>query len=349
VKRKVIFGTLISVLFLYLAFRKANFSEIAEIIRRTRSIHLVPAVVLTLASFYIRAMRWRHLFASVKSIPTGRLFSATMMGFMANNILPARLGELFRAHVIGRWESVSRSSALATIAMERVFDLYTMLLLFGITVVLFPLTPTVRGVGMAGLAFGVLVLGGFIALHRMGPRGVEALGRILPGRVRSRGTSLMRSFQEGLGVLREGRHLLWAGFHSLVMWTLILAVIQFCFWAMDIRVEGRPLPFASAAVVLVVMALGMMVPSGPGFVGTLQFFARKGLEVFSVDDEMALSFSIVYHATQWFPVTFVGLLYLLRENLSLRDVARTSQGDGDGSPGTPGAATDPARRREGGA
>jgi hypothetical protein len=133
------------------------------------------------------------------------------------------------------------------------------------------------------------------------------------------------------------------------MWTLILAVIQFCFWAMDIRVEGRPLPFASAAVVLVVMALGMMVPSGPGFVGTLQFFARKGLEVFSVDDEMALSFSIVYHATQWFPVTFVGLLYLLRENLSLRDVARTSQGDGDGSPGTPGAATDPARRREGGA
>jgi uncharacterized protein (TIRG00374 family) len=326
-KKRILIGSLLSALFLYLAFRKTDLQEIAETLRATRSAFLVPAVILTLLGFYVRALRWRHLLASVKEVRVSKLWSATMIGFMANNLLPARLGELFRAHVIGRWESISRSAALATIGMERVFDLFTMLFLFGLIAIFFPLTPVVRSVGISALVFGVVVLSLFFLLHRLGDRAVSAFARILPGRIRQRGTQVLTSFQEGLGVLREGRQMLWAAGYSLLMWGLIVVVVQCCFWAVDIRVEGEPIDPSAAVVVLVVMALGIMVPSGPGFVGTLQFFAVQALDVFHVDRETALSFSIVYHATQWFPVTLVGLFYLIRENLTLRDVARTTDGD----------------------
>jgi uncharacterized protein (TIRG00374 family) len=333
-KKRVFIGTILSLLFLYLAFRKTDFSEILQNIRETRLVFLIPAVLLTLLGFYIRAVRWRHLLANMKEIPVSRLWSATMIGFMANNLLPARLGELFRAHVIGRWESISRSSALATIGMERVFDLFTMLFLFGLISIFFPLTPVVRTVGISGLVLGFIVLGLFLSLHRLGDRAVAAFGRILPGRLRERGMAILASFQEGLGVLREGRQLLWAAGYSLLMWGIIIVVVQCCFWAVDIRVDGEPLHPSASVVVLVVMALGLMVPSGPGFVGSLQFFAVQALDVFQVKQETALSFSIVYHATQWFPVTLVGLFYLFREDLSLKDVARTT-GEAEGEEPSP--------------
>lgn len=334
-KKRVFIGTILSLLFLYLAFRKTDFNEIIHSLQETFWGFLIPAVLLTLLGFYIRALRWRHLLANVKEIRVSRLWSATMIGFMANNLLPARLGELFRAHVIGRWEGISRSSALATIAMERIFDLFTMLFLFGLVAVFFPLTPLVRTVGITGIVLGIVVLGFFLALHKLGDRAVNAFGRVLPHRARRRGMEILASFVEGLGVFREGRQLLWAAGYSLLMWGLILVVVQCCFWAVDIRVDGEPLHPSASVLVLVVMALGLMVPSGPGFVGALQFFAVQALDVFHVDRETALSFSIVYHATQWFPVTLVGLFHLVRENLTLRDVARTTEPSG-GEPDSPG-------------
>jgi hypothetical protein len=319
--RRLILGSLLSVLFLYLAFRKSDLGELWEILGTTRVALLVPAVVLTLLSFWLRSIRWRHLLAHVKPVPVGRLFRATMIGFMANNLLPARLGELYRAHVIGRWEGISRSAALATIAVERIFDLFTMLVLLVVVALVSPLTPVVRTVGILATVFGLLVLGLFLALFLGGERILGWAERVLPRPLRPRGVQILASFREGLGVLREGRQLLWAAVWSFAMWACIVLVIQFCFWATDVRAGGEPVPPLAAVVVLVVMALGLMVPSGPGFVGSLQFFAVKALEVFDVGREPALAFSLVYHATQWFPVTLVGLLFLIQANLSLKEVA----------------------------
>ncbi|MBD3336429.1 MAG: flippase-like domain-containing protein [Candidatus Eisenbacteria bacterium] len=324
-KRKLLIGSLLSLIFLYLAFRQSDFGEIYRHLRETRTVYLIPAVVLTLLHMFFRALRWRHLLAAVKVIPLSPLYRSTLIGFMANNLLPARLGELVRAHVIGRWENISRSAALATIAMERVFDLFTMLVLFGLIAVFLPLTPAVRQIGIAGLGFGVLILGFFIALHHTGPRAVQVVGRFLPGRIRARGMQIVASFQAGLAVLREGRQLLWAALYSFVMWALIVVVIHSCFAAAEVTAGGEPLPPAAGVVVLVVMAIGLMVPSGPGFVGSLQLAAKLGLKVFGVEDNTALSFSIVYHATQWLPITIVGLVFLIQANLSLKEIAQRSQ------------------------
>ncbi|MBU1702535.1 MAG: flippase-like domain-containing protein [Candidatus Eisenbacteria bacterium] len=326
-KRKLLFGSILSLLFLYLAFRKSDFAQIIEHIRNTRMIYLLPGVILTLLSYFVRAVRWRYLLASVKTISLSPLFKSTMIGFMANNLLPARLGELVRAHTIGTWEGISRSSALATIAMERVFDLYTMLVLFGVISIFLPLTPAVQKLGMIGLLFGLLVLGLFILLLRAGPKTIQLFGRYIPSRFRERGIGLLCAFQEGLGVLKKGRQLLWASMLSVLMWGFIVGVIYLCFTATEIEVDGKPLPVSAAVVVLVVMAIGLMVPSGPGFIGSLQLAAKLGLRVFGVEDNMALSFAIVYHATQWVPVTLVGLIFLIHANLSLKEISRTSTGD----------------------
>jgi uncharacterized protein (TIRG00374 family) len=333
-KRKLLIGTLLSLLFLYLAFRKSDFGTIVEHLRQTKTLYLIPGVILTLLSYCVRAVRWRYLLASVKPISFSPLFRSTMIGFMANNLLPARLGELVRAHTIGTWEGISRSSALATIAMERVCDLYTMLVLFGIIAIFQPLTPEVQTVGLFGLLFGVTVLLIFVLLLRAGPRTMQWIGRCIPARFRERGIGLIRSFQTGLGVLREGRQLLWASALSLLMWGFIVGVIYLCFLATEIEVDGRPLPISAAVVVLVVMAIGLMVPSGPGFIGSLQLAAKLGLNVFGVEDNMALSFSIIYHATQWVPVTLTGLIFLVHANLSLKEIARsTREAESDGLAG----------------
>ncbi len=326
-RHSMIIGLLLSGVFLYLAFRKTDFGELWTHLSTARYWLLAPASLITILSLYVRALRWGLLLAPLERVGPNTLFSATSIGFMSNNLLPMRLGEVIRAYVLSRSTGLRGSAAFATIIIERLFDLFCMIGIFGILLVFAPFYHR-------SFKFGVLFafVAGFIALaglvfFYLKPEPITRLvGWCLPARIRDRLIGMLQSFGEGLGILRDFRRLVGIGVLTLVMWGLITVVIELCFASARLESGGTELPATASLMVLVVMAIGVMVPSGPGFVGTLQAAAVLGLAIIGYrDTDRALSFSILYHATQWFPVVFVGLIYLIRENLSLAQVQRISR------------------------
>jgi uncharacterized protein (TIRG00374 family) len=119
---KFLLGILSSGLFLYLAFRNVDLILVFKVFKKVKYLNIILVVFLTILGFYLRAIRWYYLMKPLKSIKISSLFSATMIGFMTNNILPARLGEVFRAYIIGRKENIKKTASFATIIVERVFD-----------------------------------------------------------------------------------------------------------------------------------------------------------------------------------------------------------------------------------
>ena len=311
-------GLVLSAVCLYFAARGARLDRMIETLRGARWLYMIPCVVLTLLAFWIRALRWRFLLHGVRPIPQGTLFSATMIGFFANNLLPARMGELVRAMVVGRNALISRSAALASIVVERIFDLFTVLGLFAV-VALFSRFPGGLGsVALLVLMIGLAILGVLMIWNRHPERFLDLALRVVPGSLRDRFASAGTGFREGLRVLNRAPHLLIVAALSLVMWAAIVAVVWLCISSLSI---GVPQPEASI-VALVAIALVTMAPSAPGFVGTLQGAGTAALLVFGVRKELGLTFSIVYHATQWFPVNIVGAVYLFREGLNLGQLSK---------------------------
>jgi len=312
-------GVGFGVVLLALALRGVDLPRLRETLAHANYWYLLPTFALTVLAFYVRAVRWGVLLRTVKSIPSGSLFSATMIGFAANNLLPARLGEFIRAWAIGRSERISRSAAFATVVVERIVDVFALLFFFCLALLLHPFAESVRRGGwiMLGVNGVLLVL---LVLAERHPSRVSAFSRWagghLPGKLGDRAHTLLDNFVVGLGVLRQGPAIGWVVVYSLVMYGLTLASIQTCLMAFHF-----PVPWYASIVLLVSTSLGIIVAPTPGYVGAMQVACVWGLSLFGVDKSQAFSFSLYYHASQFVPITLLGLWYLARQGLSLGDVA----------------------------
>ena len=319
-KWKIAVGVLLSALFLWLAFRNANLGEVALAVRSANYLWMIPMVAITLVSFALRAWRWKYLFPGEKPA-FGPLFRSTFIGFMGNNVLPARLGELMRVYAIGQSAGISRSVALGSLVIERILDMSMLLLLFAIVMAAGRLPEEVRSWGLYLLAFAGPILIGAILFRAYSERILPKLERFLPPGIRARVLQMAANFRDGLGVLGRPSDLARATVLSLLMWGSLVFVVVCGFRSLDLH-----LPADAGGIVLVVMAIGTMIPSAPGFIGTLQYAGALALRQYGVDPSLALSFTLIYHASQWFPVTALGFYYFIRQHLSLkRMVAPTSE------------------------
>ncbi len=321
---KFYIGLILSALFLYLAFRKVDVEELRHAFGTARYIYLIPVVFLVVFSLWCRALRWMFLLRPVKKINLPSLFSATSIGFMANNLLPARLGEFVRAYVIGDKEKISKSSSFATIVVERLFDGMTVLFFLVIILTFYSVSfpGWLRNVTYSVLVFYAAILAFLIFLKtRTGTAlGIaEFITRPFPERIRSLVTRALNSFVHGLQVLKSSRDIIASAFLSLLVWLPNAFVIYFL-----IESFGMDLPLYASFVLLVLLSIGIMIPSAPGFVGTVQYCCVIGLAIFGVTKAQALSFSIIYHASVFIPVTAIGLVYLFLEGLSLVEIGRSA-------------------------
>lgn len=313
-KWKLLPGILLSALFLWLAFRSAEPRRIADELLTARYELMIPAVLLTVFSFAVRAFRWKYLLAAEPPLRFSPLFASTMIGFMANNLLPARLGELLRAHSLGSTTTVTRSGALASIVVERIFDAFVLLGLFAVIYMLRGLTPDVQAWGWILLVLAAPALGLLIAYEAAPKPVLRLLERTLPARVVPNVLRIAGNFHSGLAVLRRPRNLIKSLACSLVMWAALVGVVVCCLRAVGIHT----VPTHGGVVVLVIMAIGTMIPSAPGFIGTLQYAGVLALSQLGVERDLALSFTLIYHASQWLPVTGIGLIFFFREQVGLR-------------------------------
>jgi uncharacterized protein (TIRG00374 family) len=278
--------------------------------------------VLTIFAFWVRAVRWQFFIRSERPVSRVNLFSATMIGFMANNILPFRLGEFVRPYVLARRENMSKSTLLATVVVERVIDMLTLLSIFGIALMVSPIgenTPAGRMV--QGGARLLLIMSGaltvFVVAAERNRNLAKMFTRMLPAAVGSRVSALLDKFLDGFALFRDLGKLLLVFAMSFGMFGCFAVALWITGWSL-----GIVLPWYAGLVMLVVTAIGIMIPAAPGYVGTLNIACTAGLALYGVGKAPASAYGWFYFLSQWLPITAVGLYYLHHEGLSLKSLGQ---------------------------
>jgi len=321
-KKKFLIGMLVSLVFLYLAFRKVDYTELWQALKGANYWFIIPNIILGIFSMWMRAFRWKYMVNPIKKVGLGRLFSSVMIGFMANNVLPARLGEFIRAYSLGTKENISKSASFATIVVERIFDGFSILFILWATLLLFPFPDWVKKGSNLFLLMNLGILFFLIFLEVKTDSTVkffQYIFRFLPHKLRMKAEEILLKFISGLKVFRDVSSLIWILIWSILIWVVIGISNYFIFLAF-----GLYPPIQASFILLVIVCLGVMLPSSPGFVGTFQFFSIVALARFVYDKNIAFPFSIVLHACQYFPVTLLGFYYLKKEHLSLKTLEKES-------------------------
>ena len=310
----------ISALCVWLSMREVDVSRVAESLRNANYLGFASVMAITIFAFWVRAIRWRLLLRLDRPIGTGSLFSATMIGFMANNVLPFRLGEFVRPWALARREKLSKSMLLATIVVERAIDMLTLLAIFGIALLVSPIAEnTPAGRLVQGGARVLLVLSVcltvFVVAAERNRRLAQALLGLLPAGIRDRASRLLDRFLDGFSLFRDVGRLLQVFALSLGMFLSFAVALWITGWSL-----GIALPWYAGLVMLVVTAIGIMVPAAPGYVGTLNVACTAGLALYGIDKTPASAYGWFYFFSQWLPITAVGLWFLNREGLSLHSL-----------------------------
>lgn len=332
-------GIVITAGSLWLALRDVPLREVGEIIGRTNwPLLLLLGVPAQLAAMWVRALRWHHLTDVIQEIPVFPLFRATCIGFMANNLLPGRAGELVRAWTLSRETGASGAGILGTVVLERVIDSVTFLGLAS-AVLWVGGTQALGGGALVGAALSLLVALilpiVFLVWIRISPE--RALGfvhgilvRVLPSSLGNRIEGSLRRFAEGLGSLRGGRHLFWVLFHSIVLWVVISVIPLYAgVVAVDIDLGSFTRTLAACYVMLAAIGLAVALPAAPGFFGTYHLACKEALGVFGVPDSRAFAMAVVVHATFWVTVTAFGLVLVPFGRTGLRAGLEAASSDQD--------------------
>ncbi len=330
-------GLAVTVLLLAWVLHGVQLRAVVGYARRADPLWLLLAVILATASFPLRTVRWRLMVRDVGGgggpLPWTPLWHATAIGFMANNLLPARAGEVARAYVVTRQLPVRFTTALGSVGVERVFDALVMLGLMAVAIAApsFPAHTLVGGRSLPALATGAAALFGgvlFLALavaHRPAPW-LALVGRVahrlFPARIADRVTHWTGGIVSGLSVLKDPGRFAGVVAWSLVVWTVNAAAFAACF-----RAFGLAVPLEAALLLQGIIGFGVAVPSTPGFVGVFEAATRLTLGVYAVDPSQAVSYALTYHLTTFIPITVLGLWSLSRLHLRLGEL-RAAEGEG---------------------
>jgi uncharacterized protein (TIRG00374 family) len=312
-------GILISLVCLVLVLWRIDYHEVLEALGQANYAWLVPAAVPFAGTIASKVLRWQLLFPGDHSrIRRSKLLSALMISYALNTLLPARLGELARAYVIGESENVSKSLAFSTIVVEKVLDVLTLLLFL---VLLLPFVALPSWMQQSAMLLAPVFLGLWVLILALAyqRRRTLALARSIVVRVpRLSAESLLASLDSalaGFDVLSSVRTnlILWGW--SIAVWAtsgLFMLLVMFAF-----HIDAPP---AAAFLLLCVTSLGMTVPSSPGYIGVYHWLVVSTLYVFGVDRELALSFAFALHALTFVPLTLIGIYCMMRENYSLQRI-----------------------------
>lgn len=313
-------GVAITVFFIVVAFRGQDFNAIRQSLRDFNYLYIIPALVLLFTGVWFRAVRWRILLKPVVEISSRDVFPIVVIGFMANNLLPFRAGELARSYALSSKTGAPKSASLATIAVERLFDGVTMLgfLLASATVI--SLTSNLRHLAIiAFIVFTGAIL--FLVLLTLSGNWRDRILQIvlgpLPEKMADRIEQMTESFLAGLGVLRRRRDLIAVAGCSIIAWSFEAST----YWVLA-KGFGEPLSSvmtpAAAFLTTGVANLATLIPSSPGYVGPFETGVKWVVEgALGVNSATALSYAILVHAVLYFPITLLGFFMLWHERISL--------------------------------
>ena len=323
-------GVLISVVFLWAPLNGLKLGEFWDTVTHANYWWILPGIAVYFAgAVWARAWRWHYLLKPIKEIPTSTMFPIVAIGYMGNNIYPARAGEVLRAVILKRREGVPVSASLATIIVERIFDGVVMLAFVFIN--LPELAKLTGGSGFVGNIQQVAIYGtgAFVAalviflLAAMFPAVTAKIGqwfidRFLPERLRENVTGIMHKFLDGLASLRSPWNILMVFLTSVVIW--LFETLKYWF---VMQAFGFSISFFALMLMNGIVNLATTIPSAPGYIGTFDAPGIAVLGAYGVNQATAAGYTLTLHAALWIPITVLGAYYLAKEGIHWSDSLRT--------------------------
>ncbi len=314
-------GILISAILLYFALRGLKLTEVWESIKTARYIWLLPGIAVYFMGVWVRSWRWHYMLRPLKKIPTRTMFPIVTIGYMGNNIYPARAGEVLRAVILKQREDVPVSASLATVIVERVFDGVVMLAFVFLN--LGELAKLTTDSGIIGNIQQVAFWGAIVfitallvfLLAAMFPLYTQRIAdwfiqQFMPIRLREKTSQIASRFLTGLESLRSPQEALMIFFTSVIIWLFETGKYWFVMHAFNFEVS-----FFALMLMNGIVNLATTIPSAPGYLGTFDAPGIALLSAYGVPPEMATSYTLVLHAALWFPITALGAYYYLSQPL----------------------------------
>lgn len=326
-----VIGIALSAVLLWWTLRDVSLATVWGELRRSNLPLLLLATFFGTIIFPIRALRWRTILKPIADVPFGPLWRSTAIGMMVNNVVPARAGEIARAYAITRETTIPFSSAIASLAVDRVFDALTVLLLAAAAMLdpRFPRDATLGGQPLSSWAGGtgiivLMALAGLYALVFFPAyliRLFELFARKLAPAIEDRGRRALVAFSEGLSVLRSPQRFL-----AVLAWAILHWMVNaLAFWIGMVAV-GIDIPYSAVLFIQALIALGVAVPSAPGFFGLFEKLAVVSLALFAVGAPAATSWAIGYHILSFIPITVIGAFYFARLGLRFKEINQSAEG-----------------------
>jgi uncharacterized protein (TIRG00374 family) len=326
-------GVVVSLVLLVLALRRLQLAEVWQALRSAHFLWLIPGVAVYFVGVWVRAWRWHYLLRPLQRIPVRSMFPIVAIGYMGNNIYPARAGELLRAYVLRRRHAVPISASLATILIERAFDGIVMLGFVFLN--LRELAALTGESGLAGSIRDVALLGAaaflgatlvFLAMAAFPRRAAVWIGwfieRLVPARARASAHGVTDRFLAGLAALRSPADVLMVLVTSVVIWLLETGKYWFVMQAFPFHVS-----FFALMLMNGIVNLATTLPSAPGYVGTFDAPGIAVLTAYGVNPEVAAGYTLLLHAALWLPITLLGAYYMTRESLHWTQVQAELQAE----------------------
>lgn len=318
---QILTGVALSAVLLYFSLRNVQFKEVVEYIRTAHKAPILLGVVLATIPFVLRIFRWQLLLRgdAGEKLPMGPLWHAIAMGFMANNVLPLRVGEVVRSYAGARLTNTRFTSVLASIAVERLFDAIavTSLLALGLFATKLPRSAVAGfGVGkivtIAGIAVIMgLLLAGVVLLFPLGAERV--IRRIVPSdRLAGKLIGMIEGVRHGLSVLRSPGRVAGVLAWSFVGWL----VSALSYWVM-LGAFGISIDFFGGLLLQGLIMFGIALPSTPGYAGVFELPIIAVLALYDVPQSLAFAYAVTYHVTTFLPITLLGAWSVFRTNLKL--------------------------------
>ncbi len=325
-------GVLVSAAFLYWAFQQVHWGDFLLALQGANYWWLLPGIIVYFAAVWIRAWRWHYLLGPVKKIPTRVMFPITAIGYMGNNIYPARAGEVLRAVVLKRREGVSVSASLATVVVERIFDGVVMLAFVFINLPELArlaeadsgYAGNIQTLALWGVGVFAMALLAFLVAAMFPQRSLRIgqwlVNRLIPSRFRPQTMRLLSRFLDGLASLRSPFNVLMIFFTSVIIWLLETVKYWFVMHAFPFSVS-----FFALMLLNGIANLATTIPSAPGYVGTWEKVTEAVLTAFGVTPSLALGYAVVLHVALWLPITLLGAYYLAQEGIHWQEALQEAE------------------------
>lgn len=314
-----IVGILLSLVLVGVLLYALDLHAVGRALGRAKPLPLLFAVAMYSSLFPLRGLRWSMLLKPLRQISVPLSTRAFLIGFMANNVLPARLGDVVRALVLAQKAEVPRSATFATVMLEKVFDGVIVVGFLTVAAAALEASELRPAVALMGGLFGGALLTCFLltSAEAWTLRLAETLTRSLPESVREIALGLLRKLASGLHVLRDGRTLAGVLALSCLIWSLEVVVYVGVADAL-----GLDTSYLGLALVMAILTLGLTVPSAPGFVGVFEVLVIPALGILGVARDEAAAFALLLHLIHYLPGTILGAVAALQAGVGFRDLWR---------------------------